>query len=281
MGKLEVAEMRFSGMRVTDLQGVFHLRQNVGSLNEFYDRKGYGIVVVEEGVLRFDSVGKRYICDSKHMLFIPKGVSYKLTCDEKCLHYTVNFDAIGSDLPAEFHLFNARPSKNMLLTLDKLHTTWEFHWESAQFNCLGMLYDILARLSAIGHEDECLNAKLQNILPSIEYLERHFTDPMITNELIAEASNVSTVYFRKIFTETYGIPPMRYVRQKRIEKAQSLLENGFTNVSQIAEIVGFNSVYHFSKTFKQLIGVSPTSYLRLINGATPDQYLQIVAEYKQ
>lgn len=94
-------------------------------------------------------------------------------------------------------------------------------------------------------------------------MERHFTDPMITNELIAEASNVSTVYFRKIFTEAYGVPPMRYVRQRRIEKAQSLLENGFSNISEVAESVGFNSVYHFSKSFKQLIGVSPTSYLRM------------------
>ena len=273
--------MRFSGIRVTDVQGVFHLRQQVGSLNEFFDRKGYGIVVVEEGVLRFDSNGKRYLCDSKHMLFIPKGANYKLTCDERCLHYTVNFNAVGDDLPSSFHLFNSAPSKNMLSYLEKLHTTWEFHWDSSQFKCLSMMYEILARLNAIGHEDERTNAKLQSILPSIEYLERHLTDPMITNELIAEASNMSTVYFRKIFTETYGIPPMRYVRQKRIEKAQSMLENGFSNISEIAESVGFNSVYHFSKTFKQLVGVSPTSYLRLITGIPLTQYVEVASNLKR
>lgn len=263
--------MLFSNLRIMDLQGVFHLRQQVGSLNEFYDRKNYGIVIVEEGVLRFDTNGKRYICDNRHMLFIPKDVSYKLACDENCLHYTVNFDAVGENLPSDFLIFNAGPSKNMLATLDLLHTTWEFHWDSAQFKCLGMLYEILARLNSISKQDSRSSDKLQNILPSIEYLERHITDPMITNELIAEASNVSTVYFRKIFTEAYGISPMRYVRKKRIEKAQSLLENGFSNISEIAESVGFNSIYHFSKTFKQLVGVSPSSYLRLIDGISFEQ----------
>lgn len=270
--------MRFSGMRITNLQGVFHLRQSVGSLNDFYDRKGYGLVVVEKGILRFDHGDKRYFCDNRHMLFIPKGVNYKLTCEEKCLHYTVNFDAVGENLPTSFHCFNAAPSKNTLAILEELHTTWEFHWDSAEFSCLSLLYEILAQFSSIGSNSYYNNSKLGHILPSIEYLEKHLTDPMITNELIAEASNVSTVYFRKLFTEAYGVPPMRYVRQKRIEKAQSMLENGYTNISEIAESVGFNSIYHFSKTFKQLIGVSPSSYMRIIIGVPQDSYLRITSK---
>jgi len=255
--------MRLNGLRVTDLQGVFHLRQVAGSMMPFYDRKGYGIVVVEEGVLRFECEGKRYYCDDSHILFIPKGANYKLTCDEKCLHYTVNFDATGKQLPEKFHVFNAGPSKSMLAALEKLHTKWEFHWDSAEFSCLSLLYDILAKLSSSSQNYQN-KTRLEQIAPSIDYLEKHFTDPLLTNELIAEASGVSTVYFRKLFTEAYGMPPMRYVRQKRIEKAQSLLENGFSNVSEISEIVGFNSIYHFSKTFKQIIGTSPTAYAKMI-----------------
>lgn len=258
--------MRFSGMRVTNLQGVFHLHQAVGSVNEFYNRNGFGIVVVEEGVLRFDCGDQRYICDDRHMLFIPKGVSYKLTCEKKCVHYTVNFDAIGDELPTEFRVFNVGPSKNTLAQLDKLNATWGFHWDSAEYSCLSILYRILAGLNDLITKENSDDSRIRSILPSIEYLERHFTDPMITNELIADASSVSTVYFRKLFTEAYGVPPMRYVRQRRIEKAQSLLENGFSNISEIAESVGFNSIYHFSKTFKQLIGISPTDYLRMTFG---------------
>lgn len=257
--------MRFSGIRVTDLQGVFHLRQSVGSVNEFYDRKGYGIVVVEEGVLRFDQGDKRHYCDSKHMLFIPKGVSYKLTCEEQCMHYTVNFDAVGKHLPTCFIKINSEPGKKLLALLDTLHDNWNF---ASELHCLSLLYAILDRLNYSGMGCES-NLNLKSISASIEFLEKHYTDPMITNEMIAEASGVSTVYFRKLFTQAYGTPPMRYVRQKRIEKAQNLLENGFTNISEISETVGFNSIYHFSKTFKQLIGTSPSSYLKII--ATRDR----------
>lgn len=251
--------MRFSGIRVTDLQGVFHLRQQVGSLNEFYDRKGYGLVVVEEGVLRFDQGDKRHYCDSRHMLFIPKGVNYKLTCEEQCRHFTVNFDAVGEHLPTCFLKINSEPSKKLLALLDTLHDNWNF---ASDLHCLSLLYSILDRLNY--SDTGCENSiNLKSIAASIEFLEKHYTDPMITNEMIADASGVSTVYFRKLFTQAYGIPPMRYVRQKRIEKAQNLLENGFTNISEIADTVGFNSIYHFSKTFKQLIGTSPSNYSRV------------------
>ena len=64
---------------------------------------------------------------------------------------------------------------------------------------------------------------------------------------------------------------MRYVRQKRIEKAQNLMKNGYDNISEIALSVGFNSIYHFSKTFKQLVGFSPTTFLRIVSSGEDEE----------
>ena len=255
--------MQLNRLRVTEIQGVFHPHHVEGTINCYYGRKDYGFVFVESGLLRFDYNGKRYYCDNKHILYIPKGINYKLTCEEKCDHFTVNFDVMDdSVMPDNFCSFNAQMTNSVVANLEKLHTTWELHWKSSELTCMSLFYNTLAWLNSISTHGERPEPRHEQILPSIRYLEEHYADPMITNELIAEVSCISTVYFRKLFTEIYGISPMRYVRQKRIEKARSLLENGFTNISEIAESVGFNSIYHFSKTFKQITGVTPSAYAK-------------------
>ena len=114
--------MRLSGIRVMDLQGVFRLEHGVGSINHFYNRKNYGLVVVEAGRLCFHCDDQIYICDRSHILLIPRGVSYLLSCEEKCRHYTVNFDAVGPGLPDHFLVQNTEPGKNLFANLDKLYT---------------------------------------------------------------------------------------------------------------------------------------------------------------
>ncbi|MDD6683941.1 MAG: AraC family transcriptional regulator [Clostridiales bacterium] len=78
----------------------------------------------------------------------------------------------------------------------------------------------------------------------------------------ARQAAVSEVYFRKCFTETYGISPLRYVQQLRMKKAQQLLCEGRRTVEQIALECGYKSVYSFSNAFHRLTGFSPTGYAR-------------------
>jgi AraC-like DNA-binding protein len=77
---------------------------------------------------------------------------------------------------------------------------------------------------------------------------------------VAKAVNTSTFYFCKMFKKTTGLNFTDYVSRIRIEKAKNLLLNRNLRVSEIAYEVGFQSLTHFNRVFKKIMGQSPTDY---------------------
>ena len=73
---------------------------------------------------------------------------------------------------------------------------------------------------------------------------------------------MSTVYFRRTFTSVYGISPIKYLHNFRIEKAKAILKSDYDTIEQVALSVGYNSIYHFSKMFKLYTGKSPLEYAK-------------------
>ena len=77
---------------------------------------------------------------------------------------------------------------------------------------------------------------------------------------VAKAVNTSTFYFCKMFKKVTGINFTDYISRVRIEKAKNLLLNPSLRISEIAFEVGFQSLTHFNRVFKKIIGQSPTHY---------------------
>jgi len=78
---------------------------------------------------------------------------------------------------------------------------------------------------------------------------------------VANSVNLSAGYFEKIFKDNTKMTLANYITKIRVEKAgQLLIENTGCNISQIAEKVGYPSVYYFSRVFKKHTGLTPTQY---------------------
>ncbi|MGA8656005.1 MAG: helix-turn-helix domain-containing protein [Chthoniobacterales bacterium] len=91
------------------------------------------------------------------------------------------------------------------------------------------------------------------------YIAGHHADPVGLNE-IANAMHVSTFYFCKMFKKATGITFTDYLGRVRVEKAKNLLLNPHLRVSEIAYAVGFQSLTHFNRVFRELTGESPTNF---------------------
>jgi AraC-like DNA-binding protein/ligand-binding sensor protein len=78
--------------------------------------------------------------------------------------------------------------------------------------------------------------------------------------MVAKAVNASSYYFCKMFKKATGINFTDYLSRIRIEKAKNLLLNPNLRVSEIAYEVGFQSLTHFNRVFKRILGQSPTEY---------------------
>ena len=79
-------------------------------------------------------------------------------------------------------------------------------------------------------------------------------------EQVAKAANMSSFYFCKMFKKFTGVNFTEYVSRIRIEKARNLLLNPNLRISEIAYEVGFQSLTHFNRVFKKVVGDSPTCY---------------------
>jgi AraC-like DNA-binding protein len=76
----------------------------------------------------------------------------------------------------------------------------------------------------------------------------------------AQSVNLSVWRLSHIFKSDVGMPPMRYLRLLRMERAKDLLESSFLSVKEIAYRVGLNDESHFVRDFKSTYGASPALY---------------------
>jgi len=98
------------------------------------------------------------------------------------------------------------------------------------------------------------------------YIAEHQADPMSLGE-VARAVNTSSFYFCKLFKKATGLNFTEYVSRVRVERAKNLLLNPNARVSEVAYEVGFQSLTHFNRIFRRLVGQSPTDYRRRLPGA--------------
>jgi AraC-like DNA-binding protein len=103
------------------------------------------------------------------------------------------------------------------------------------------------------------NAEPSVIARAKEFIKQHQTEDISLGQ-VAKAVNTSTFYFCKMFKKVTGINFTDYVSRVRIENAKNLLLNPNLRVSEIACEVGFQSLTHFNRVFKKVMGQSPTEY---------------------
>jgi AraC-like DNA-binding protein len=93
---------------------------------------------------------------------------------------------------------------------------------------------------------------------------------------LAQSVNLSVWRLCHIFKSDVGMPPMRYLRLLRMERAKCLLESSFLSVKEIAYRVGLNDESHFVRDFKSTYGSSPALYRSHFrrNGAVEQSHYQ-------
>jgi AraC-like DNA-binding protein len=103
------------------------------------------------------------------------------------------------------------------------------------------------------------NAEPPVIARAKQYIQEHQTEELSLGQ-IASAVHTSPFYFCKLFKKVTGIHFTDYVSRTRTERAKNLLLNPNLRISEIAYEVGFQSLTHFNRVFKRIVGQSPTEF---------------------
>ncbi|OMQ15725.1 AraC family transcriptional regulator [Modestobacter sp. VKM Ac-2676] len=98
-------------------------------------------------------------------------------------------------------------------------------------------------------------------------IDREYAQPLDVAAL-ARGVYLSAGHLSRAFRAAYGEPPYAYLMTRRIERAMALLRRGDLNVTEVCFAVGCSSLGTFSTRFTELVGMPPSVYRRLADGAT-------------
>lgn len=106
--------------------------------------------------------------------------------------------------------------------------------------------------------DAVLSHEISKVIDAMR--KNQYKDSFSLNDM-ANLSRMPVETFRKRFVSEVGMPPQSYQLFCKMERAKTLLKEGLT-VRQTGVEVGMEDPYHFSKTFKNIVGMSPSHYTK-------------------
>jgi AraC-like DNA-binding protein len=92
-----------------------------------------------------------------------------------------------------------------------------------------------------------------------EFVEANIDQPINLDKLASVAA-VSRFHFHRQFKKATGSTPHRYIMQRRIERAKTLLSESAVPLIEIAARLGFTDQSHFINTFRKMTAVTPKAY---------------------
>ena len=103
----------------------------------------------------------------------------------------------------------------------------------------------------------------EEIDKAIVYFSEHYNEA-INVDAYAKQNHVSTNWFIRNFKMYTGTTPKQFILQKRINNAETLLQNKQYNIKEIAQIIGYDNPLYFSRIFQRTKGISPSEYRKNI-----------------
>lgn len=99
----------------------------------------------------------------------------------------------------------------------------------------------------------------RRLLRARDAMDRAYAEPLDVRA-VAAVAHVSEAHFIRSFRAVFGETPHRYLQRRRVERSMFLLRETDRSVTDICLDVGFSSLGTFSRTFREIVGKTPSAY---------------------
>jgi len=155
----------------------------------------------------------------------------------------------------------------MRQAFEDVYACLNYHYNDA--GLLAMTSELMRLLSKIklhySHFQKHRQAADDRIMDTIDFMQRHLDMPLNLEDLAAR-SGQSISYYSKLFKKRTNQSPMAYFIQLKTRRACELLDHTELSVREIAEELGYDDPYYFSRLFKKTQGCAPINYRKIIKG---------------
>ena len=163
-------------------------------------------------------------------------------------------------------VWRAEPVEFWARSLEEAVSPEDSQGPAAALRTLGRWLDTMAALLAVRDADAHNLADAGWLAESQRLLGGPAVKGWSKPQQVARAVGLSYENFRKQFAARMGVSPGQFQKRRRIDRAQSAIYHGDRTLKQLAEELEFCDVFHFSKAFKQVTGLTPSEFRRKVRG---------------
>ena len=225
----------------------------------------YEIYFLEEGNCTYIIDDKVYNVNSGDIVVIPDGIIHHTKYDDirhsriliNCAREYIP-DSVQKNVSSGSYLYrNPNLTDEIRRLLIKIENEYKlrdgFSEEIISCHTHALFYLLLR------NADSCITVDDGNkvIEQAVAYIRENFASD-ITLSSLSKKFSVSREHFSRLFKKETGLGFSKYLNSLRLQYAEQMLKNSETqNITQIAELCGFEDSNYFSKKFKEVYGISP------------------------
>lgn len=264
-------------------KAVHHADWNWNNVSSPFTRLYY----VTEGIAKIELPDGIHILTPGHIYFIPAFTIHTNICDSHFAHYYIHiYEECYSDedwldkldIPFEVQageldllLFKRLCEINPNMSLEKSDPTTYDNNPTLMRNILinkqrtfydkiesrGIVFQLLSHF--FKHAQNKVEIKDRRVEKAIFYIRKHIYE-IIDLDMLAKKSCLSKDHFIRLFKKETGAPPLKYINQKKIEKAQLILVTESLTIKEVAYRLAFEDYSYFNRLFKKITGLTPKRY---------------------
>jgi len=279
----------------TDVENLINIKQIVffsenyfGTSNKNTDKQNsfWELIYVTEGQISVSVNDTKIVINSGEVMFHPPFENHKIsthnceqfdgytiafTCSSKAMDYFKGWKGKMSDCSQKLFSFMAEEAKNSFKVslVDKnFYLIPSDNMPLGGFQVFRNYLELLI-INILREELQLMNLKTvfpkkDNLYPEITRQVASFLAENIYGDISIEKLCKKFNYSRTLlctkFKEYYGDSIMKYYTTLKIREACKLLDAGEYSVAQISTLLSYSNPYNFSRTFKKLLGISPSQY---------------------
>jgi AraC family transcriptional regulator, exoenzyme S synthesis regulatory protein ExsA len=275
----EISPDQFESLKIQEMTFVAYRSNIYPARNEVFFEE-YAVIFILEGEKKFANQSQDTHVHKGNVLFVERGyylMNESIDSDYRSLVFFFNEKLLKEFVAQNLSIFDqsSASSKNPGGLLNFTATPAFEKFTESIFPYFQQKLRLQNQFLRLKFQELLLHlieidssGQLKNILfdlytgqkAELDFLiNKYYLKPLNINEL-ARLSGRSLSAFKRDFQEQFSDSPANWIRNKRLEYAAFLLKNAAKNVTEIAQEVGFESVSHFIKAFKNKYGFTPKKF---------------------
>lgn len=259
-------------VRVKEILGYYYSIRDSGYRFDGESHAYYELTYVDRGTLTTEIDGSVYSLKERELIIYGPGQFHKQIIKEgtSCSYITVLFELDSTENHFDFLLDKVFPYTKKIHTLVKTFVNESSSLVPYMDSLLLCLFqEIIIRLLQTEfiieeHDKKPVTDARQHyhdeLLEKIlTYIDETIYEPLTVGE-ICQKFSMSRSSLQILFNENLNQTPKKYINELKLEKSRQLISERRYTISEIALMLGFNSIHYFSRAFTQKYNMAPTEY---------------------